>query len=181
MEVVFKVLPWSVAISLSIWIATLSSTTRRTAISKKNSDIKQNDDDTEENSNIKQNDDNTKEQDIKNDDAAEDHKNYTDTKDSKGEETVYSECDNYLKKREYPIGASKLEKAVLRNFEIVDGILHYRGKDALRQVVTDARTKEKLLEACHDDRIIQDADTWVSIMIDQHTMMTLSEQHFYYR
>ena len=100
---------------------------------EENSDIKENYDDTEENSDIKQNDDDTKEQDIKeNDVAAEDHKNYTDTKESKGEETVYSECENYLKKREYPTDATKLEKAVIqkraKNFEIVDGILHYGGK-----------------------------------------------------
>ena len=73
-----------------------------------------------------------------------------------------------------------------KNFQIVDGILHYKGKDGLRQVVTDAKTKQKILEACHDDRvggchfgrdktavkvtvryywkgIIQDVDTWVSI------------------
>ena len=71
-----------------------------------------------------------------------------------------------------------------KNFQIVDGILHYKGKDGLRQVVTDTKTKQKILEACHDDRvggchfgrdktatkvtaryywkgIIQDVDAWV--------------------
>ena len=111
------------------------------------------------------------------------------TKESKSEETIYAECENYLKKRGYPAGASKLEKAVIRKraktFQIVDGILHYKGKDGLRQVVTDTKTKQKILEACHDDRvrgchfgwdktamkvtacyywkgIIQDVDAWVS-------------------
>ena len=79
------------------------------------------------------------------------------TKESKSEETIYAECENYLKKRGYPAGASKLEKAVIRKraktFQIVDGILHYKGKDGLRQVVTDTKTKQKILEACHDDRV----------------------------
>ena len=31
---------------------------------------------------------------------------------------------------------------------------HYnKGKDGLRQVVTDKKMKQKILEACHDDRV----------------------------
>ena len=33
---------------------------------------------------------------------------------NKNEETIYIECENYLKKLGYPAGASKLEKAVIR-------------------------------------------------------------------
>ena len=35
-------------------------------------------------------------------------------KENKSEEIIYAECENYLKKRGYPAGASKLEKAVIR-------------------------------------------------------------------
>ena len=151
---------------------------------KKNTDIKENYNATEENADIEENY-NATEGDSS---IAEESK----TKESKSEETIYSECENHLGKRRYPAGASKLEKAVIRkrakNFQIVDGILHYKGKDGLRQVVTDAKTKEKILEACHDDPvggchfgrdkttakvttryywkgIIQDVDTWVSITV----------------
>ena len=65
------------------------------------------------------------------------------TKENKSEETIYIECENYLKKCGYPAGASKLE--------IVDGILHYKGKHGLRQVVTGAKTIQKILEACRGD------------------------------
>ena len=71
----------------------------------------------------------------------------------------------------------------------MDGILHYKGKDGLRprQVVTDDRTKRKIMEACHDDKvggyhfsrdkttskvtaryywkeIMQDVETWVCLL-----------------
>ena len=106
---------------------------------KKNTDIEENYNATEENADIEENY-NATEGDSS---IAEEPK----TKESKSEETIYIECENYLGKRRYPAGASKLEKAVIRkrakNFQIVDGILHYKGKDGLRQVVTDAKTKEK--------------------------------------
>ena len=78
--------------------------------------------------------------------------------DPKSEETAYLQCEDYLTNGTYPIGATKQEKAVVRKrarkFKMVDGILHYnKGKDGLRQVVTDKKMKQKILEACHDDRV----------------------------
>ena len=65
--------------------------------------------------------------------------------------------ESYLRSGQYPLGISKQEKAVIRKrsktFQIVDGFLHYNGKDGLHQVVTDDRTKCKILEACHDDKV----------------------------
>lgn len=70
------------------------------------------------------------------------------TKESKSKENIHIECENYLRNRGHHAGASKLEKVVIRkrrkNFQIMDAILHYRGKDGLQQVVTDAKTKEKI-------------------------------------
>ena len=55
------------------------------------------------------------------------------------EATTYENVYEYLTKGCYPQGASKPEKCVLRrmskNFQVVDGILHYKGKEGqLRQV-----------------------------------------------
>lgn len=69
-----------------------------------------------------------------------------DTQDGKdGEEGVEKEAETYenvfeyLTKGCYPQGASKSEKSILRRmskkFQVVDGILHYKGKEGqLRQV-----------------------------------------------
>ena len=69
-----------------------------------------------------------------------------DTQDGKdGEEGVEKEAETYenvfeyLTKGCYPQGASKAEKSILRRmlkkFQVVDGILHYKGKEGqLRQV-----------------------------------------------
>ena len=68
-----------------------------------------------------------------------------DTQDGKdGEEGVEKEAETYenvfeyLTKGCYPQGASKSEKNILRRmskkFQVVDGILHYKGKGQLRQV-----------------------------------------------
>lgn len=115
---------------------------------------------------------------------------------TKSEETIYQECDNYLTDGQYPLGANKQEKAIIRkrakHYQKVDGILHYKGKDGLRQVITDVQTKRKILEACHDDKvggchfgrdktaakvsaryywrgIIQDVETWVSFTYFTHS------------
>ena len=82
----------------------------------------------------------------------------TESVDPKSEEMVYLECEDYLTNGTYPIGTTKLEKAVVRKrakkFQMVDGFLHYnKGKEGLRQVVTETKTKQKILEACHDDRV----------------------------
>ena len=84
----------------------------------------------------------------------------TDTEivDPKSEETVYLEYEDYLTNGMYPIGATKQEKAVVRKrakkFHMVDGFLHYnKGKEGLRQVVTETKMKRKILEACRDDRV----------------------------
>lgn len=70
----------------------------------------------------------------------------TDTQDGKdGEEggekeaETYENVFEYLTKGCYPQGASKAEKSILRRmskkFQVVDGILHYKGKEGqLRQV-----------------------------------------------
>ena len=59
---------------------------------------------------------------------------------TKSEETIYQEYDNYLTDGQYPLGANKQEKAIIRkrakHYQKVDGILHYKGKDGLRQVIT---------------------------------------------
>ena len=67
----------------------------------------------------------------------------TDTQDGKDggekEAETYENVFEYLTKGCYPQGASKAEKNVLRRmskkFRVVDGILHYNGKEGqLRQV-----------------------------------------------
>ena len=66
-----------------------------------------------------------------------------DTQDGKdGEEGVEKEAETYenvfeyFTKGCYPQGASKAEKSILRSmskkFQVVDGILHYKGKGQLR-------------------------------------------------
>ena len=58
---------------------------------------------------------------------------------------------------QYPPGSSKQGKCIIRkrakNFQIVDGILHYKGKKGIRQVVTENKAKRKILEACHKDTV----------------------------
>ena len=110
---------------------------------------------------------------------------------AKSEAVIYQEVEIYLRNGQYPEGVSKLEKAVIRkrakNFRVVDGILHYKGRDGLRQVVIDQKTKRKIMEACHDDKvggchfgrdktaskvsaryywkgIMQDVETWVCLL-----------------
>ena len=45
---------------------------------------------------------------------------------------------NYLSQGSYPPGATKQDKCVIRkrsnNFQLIDGVLHYKGKGGLRQV-----------------------------------------------
>ena len=69
----------------------------------------------------------------------------TDTQDGKDREErgekeaeTYENVFEYLTKGCYPQGGSKAEKSVVRrmskNFQVVGGILHYKGKGQLRQV-----------------------------------------------
>ena len=85
-----------------------------------------------------------------NDDAVE-------ASNSKNEETIYEELHLYLSTNQYPHGSNKQEKCIIRkrakNFQIVDGIFHYKGKEGIRQVVTEKKTKRKILEACHNDTV----------------------------
>ena len=71
------------------------------------------------------------------------------------EEAIYEELHLYLSVGQYPPGSSKQEKYIIRkrakNFLIVDGILYY--KEGIRQVVTENKTKRKILEACHNDTV----------------------------
>ena len=48
----------------------------------------------------------------------------------------------------------------------MDGILHYKGRDGLRQVVIDQKTKRKIMEACHDDKVggCHFGETWVCLL-----------------
>ena len=82
----------------------------------------------------------------------------TENVDPKSEETVYLECEDYLTNGTCPIGTTKHEKVVVRKrankFQMEDGFVHYsKGEEGLRQVVTETKTKTKILEACHDDRV----------------------------
>ena len=72
-----------------------------------------------------------------NDDAADLTENDDAVKASntKNEETIYKELHLYLSTSQYPPGSSKQEKCIIRkrakNFKIVDGILHYKGKEGI--------------------------------------------------
>lgn len=70
---------------------------------------------------------------------------------------VYEELQDYLGKGIYPAGSSKQDKCIIRkrarNFKLIDGVLHYQGKEGPRQVVTEMKAKRQILEACHDDLV----------------------------
>ena len=52
--------------------------------------------------------------------------------------SIYREVELYLLEGQYPSGATKAEKGVLRrrskSFTLVDGVLHYKCQGALRKV-----------------------------------------------
>ena len=57
----------------------------------------------------------------------------------RNEETIYEEVHVYLSQGRYPLEATKQEKCTIRkrakNFQLLDGVLHYKGKrGSLRQV-----------------------------------------------
>ena len=95
----------------------------------------------------------------KKDNAAEvtDNEDAVEASTTKNEEAIYEELHLYLSMSQYPPGSSKQEKCIIRkrtkNFQIVDGILHYKGKEGIRQVVTENKMKRKILEVCHNDTV----------------------------
>ena len=54
------------------------------------------------------------------------------------EKRIYDEVHEYLTKNTYSTSATKAEKATVRrrakNFQVLDGILYYTGRDAKKQV-----------------------------------------------
>ena len=70
---------------------------------------------------------------------------------------VYEELQDYLARGLYPTGSTKQDKCIIckrvKNFKLIDGVLHYQEKEGPRQVVTETKTKRQILEACHDDRV----------------------------
>ena len=38
----------------------------------------------------------------------------------------------------------------MKQFKLIDGVLHYQRKEGSRQVITEMKAKREILEACHD-------------------------------
>jgi len=61
------------------------------------------------------------------------------------EETAYEEVHVYLSQGCYPLEAKKQEKCIIRkrakNFQLLDGILHYKGKGGSLQQVSSITTR----------------------------------------
>ena len=66
------------------------------------------------------------------------------------ERKLHNELVSYLLKGEYPVGATKVEKGVIRKrakkYNVIDGILHY--KDVLK----DGHTKLKQVSLSYSHR-----------------------------
>ena len=73
------------------------------------------------------------------------------------ESDIYDEAQDYLVRAVFPAGSTKQDKCIIhrrvKRFKLIDGVLHYKGKEGPRQVVTEIKTKRQILEACHDDRV----------------------------
>ena len=68
-------------------------------------------------------------------------------------ETIY----DYLHGRKYPDGSTDNQKRAIRNkakkFSSQDGVLHYKAKNGLRQRITEPAQQQKIIEACHADKV----------------------------
>ena len=62
------------------------------------------------------------------------------------EETIFEEVHAYLSQGHYPLEATKQEKCIIRkrskNFQLLDGVLHYKGKGGSLRQVSSITTRE---------------------------------------